>query len=334
MRARLVVLAAMAAVAVLSATPARADGVLPNLATPVQREQAQSRFARGKELMGKKQYDAALAEFRASHEIVASPNTRLEIARCYRAMGRLVAAYAELGRASVEAKELVGQDNRYQRASDSASAERAEIEPQLGFVALTIENPTDDTKVTVGGEELRRAAWNEPAPAVAGGTEVLVETPGHGPVRRTLTLTAGQRTALTVDALSGAPLGGAAVPPPPPEPAPSAPGMSPLRLGAYIAGGVGVAGLATFTIAGVMARSTYDDLNGACHGGPCPPDKSGEISSGKTQQTIANVGLVVGIAGVAAGATLFVLSMPKASPAAPATGLAVGPGWMGVRGSW
>jgi hypothetical protein len=304
---------------------------MPAAATPVQREQAQARFARGKELLGKKQYDAALAEFRASHEIVGSPNTRLELARCLRAMGRMVAAYAELGRAAVEAKELVGQDNRYQRAFDSASTERAEIEPQLGFVALTIQNPTDDTKVTVGGEEIRRAAWGEPAPAVAGSTEVIVETPGHGPVKRTLTLVAGQKTPLTVDAQSGELPGGPAAPPPePPRPEST---TSPLRTAAYVAGGVGVAGLVTFGIAGIMARSTYNDLNGACSGGPCPSDKTGEISSGKTQQTIANVGLVVGIAGVAAGGTLFVLSLPKSTPGAT-TGLVVSPGWMGVRGSW
>ncbi|HEX3343465.1 MAG TPA: tetratricopeptide repeat protein [Polyangiaceae bacterium] len=323
--------AAVLPVLIASVTlPAWADGVLPAVATPVQREQAQARFARGKELLGKKQYDAALTEFRASHEIVASPNTRLELARCLRAMGRLVAAYAELGRASVEAKELVGQDNRYQRAFDSATAERAEIEPQLGFVVLTITSPSDDTKVTVGGEEIRRAAWAEPAPAVAGETEVVVETPGHAPVRRKLTLAAGQKTALTVDAQSGDLPGGAA-PPPPAPPAPVEAGPSPLRTAAYVAGGVGVAGLVTFGIAGILARSTYNDLNGACHGGPCPPDKTGEISSGKTQQTIANVGLIVGIAGVAGGGTLFVLSLGKSS-SGPTTGLAVGPGWAGVRG--
>jgi hypothetical protein len=311
--------------------PAHADGVMPAAATPVQREQAQARFARGKELLGKKQYEAALAEFRASHEIVGSPNTRLELARCLRAMGKLVAAYAELGRTAVEAKELVGQDNRYQRAYDSATAERAEIEPQLGFVALTIQNPTDETKVAVGGEQIRRAAWGEPAPAIAGSTEVVVETPGHAPVKRTVSLAAGQKTALTIDAQSGELPGGPPAPPPP-TPLPDT-GPSPLRTAAYVAGGVGVAGLVTFGIAGMMARSTYNDLNTTCNGGPCPADKVGEISSGKTQQTIANVGLIVGIAGVAAGGTLFVLSLSKGT-AGPSTGLVVSPGWMGVHGSF
>jgi hypothetical protein len=308
---------------------ARADGALPASATPVQRVQAQARFVRGRELMVKKQYEQALAEFRASHEIVTSPNTRLEIARCLRAMGRPVAAYAELGRAAVEAKELVVQDNRYQRAYDSAMAERAEIEPQLGFVSLTIENSTEGTKVAVGGEELRRAAWTEPAPVVAGSTEIVVSTPGHAPVSRTVKLAAGQRTSLAIDAQSGERLGKPS--PEPPPPAPAEPPTSPLRPWAFVAGGVAVAGLATFAIAGAMAHSTYDDLNSACGNAACPRGKAGEISSGKTQQTVANVGLGVAIVGAAAGVTLFVLSRPK-SPSSAA--VVVAPSWMGVRGSF
>jgi hypothetical protein len=320
------------ALSLVAASSARADGVLPDVATPVQREQAQSRFARGRDLMSKKQVDQALVEFRASHDIVASPNTRLEIARCLRTAGKLVAAYAELGRTAIEAKELLGQDNRYQRAYDAAVAERKEIEPQLGFVTLTVQNATDDTKVVVDGEEIKRAAWGEPIPVTPASSEVVVTTPGHGPVRATATVAAGQRQSLTLDAMSGdasAPTAPAAA-----EAASSSSGSS-LRTWAYVAGGVGVAGLATFGIAGVLAKSTYDDLNGACHGGPCPTSKQGEIDSGKTQQTVANVGLVIGAVGVAAGVTLFVISMPKreTSPA-PATALLVGPGWAGLRGRW
>jgi len=331
---RVLLASSMLAISLLAAPIAVADGVLPDVATPVQREQAQSRFAKGRDLLTKKQYDAALVEFRASHDIVASPNTRLEIARCLRTAGRLVAAYAELGRTSVEAKELLGQDNRYQRAYDAAIEERKEIEPKLGFVTLTVQNATDDTKVVVDGEEIKRAAWSEPIPVTPSNSEVVVTTTGHGPVKVAVTVAAGQRQALTVDALSGdangTPSPDAATPAPEQTPS-SGPSM---RTWAYVAGGVGVAGLATFAIGGVLAKSTYDDLNGACHGGPCPSSKQGEIDSGKTQQTVANVGLVVGVLGAAAGVTLFVLSMPKTepAPAAPATALVVGPGWAGVSG--
>jgi hypothetical protein len=315
------------------AAPALADGVLPDAATPVQREQAQSRFLRGKELKGKGNYEEALAEFRASHEIVASPNTRLEIARCLRATGKTVAAYAELGRTAVEAKELIAQDNRYERAYRAAVQERAEIESRLAFVTLTIENATEGTRVLVGGEEILRAAWAEPAPVQAQAAQVVVETPGHARVVRTIQLAAGQHSALAIDAQSGETMDPGSVllsGEPAPSPAPSG---SPqwMRTGAYVAGGVGVAGLAAFAIFGLMAQSTYGDLSHACAGGPCPTDKSGEIDAGKTNETIANVGLAVGIAGAAVGAGLFALSLKKAPVSTAA--FVVMPAWVGVRGT-
>jgi hypothetical protein len=110
------------------------------------------------------------------------------------------------------------------------------------------------------------------------------------------------------------------------------PRPSPLRTYAYIAGGVGLAGLATLAVFGTLAHGTYDDLQNACPNGACPPSKQGEVSSGKTQETLANVGLAVGIVGVAAGATLFVISLRKA-PAGPSAAIVAGPSWVGIRGT-
>jgi hypothetical protein len=310
---------------------AHADGVLLSAATPVQREQAQSRFRRGKELMDKGSYDDAAAEFRASHDIVASPNTRLELGRCMRAAGRLVPAYAEFGRTMVEAKELVGEDQRYQRAYDAAAAERAQLEPNLGFVILTIENPAEGTRVVVGGEEIRRAAWGEPAPVTAGSTEIRVETPGRMGLSRTVTLAAGEKTPLSIDVLSGALLESPPVVSVVPSPAPEPERASALRPWAYVAGGVGVAGLGTLALFGALAQSSYADLQTSCHGASCPPAKQGEISSGRTDEVVANVGLAIGIAGAVAGGVLFVLSLPKASPAS-SVGLFVSPTEVGLRG--
>jgi hypothetical protein len=323
---------ALVAVVLASAAPAWADGVLPAAATPVQREQAQSRFLRGKDLMTKANYDEALAEFRASHDIVSSPNTRLEIARCLLAMGKLVAAYAELGRTAVEAKELKAEDNRYQRTYDAATDERGTLEPKLGFVTLTVQNPSDGTRVTVAGEEIRRAAWTEPAPVLAGTTQVVVSTPGHADVTRSVTLAAGASTALAIDAQSGATESAAPVAATAPVPDESAHHPVPLRTWGYVAGGVGVAGLATFAISGALARSAYDDLQTSCGSGPCPSSRAGDISSGKTKQTVANVGLAVGVVGVAAGATLFVISLKKKADA-PGAAVVVSPSWIGLRGT-
>jgi hypothetical protein len=329
---RLVACAAVLALALAHTSLASADGVLPAAATPVQREQAQSRFARGKDLMGRQSYDAALVEFRASHDIVASPNTRLELARCLLAMGKLVDAYAEFGRTAIEAKELKAEDNRYGRAYDAATTERAQLQPKLGFVTLTVENASDGTKLTVGGEEVRRAAWAEPAPALAGTTDVVVTTPGHVPVTRSVTLAAGASTALTVDAQSGASDASEAPAAPAPQssPARTARGTA-LRTWAYVSGGIGVLGLGTFALFGAFARSKYDQLVTDCGDRACPPSRADAVSGGKADQTIANVGLVVGVLGAAAGTTLFVLSLKK-DDAAPAAALVIAPAWIGLRG--
>jgi hypothetical protein len=323
--------------AALLALPAAAwaDGVPPAGATPLQREQAQSRFLRGKDLMDKGQYQEALVEFRASHDIVSSPNTRLEIARDLRAAGQLVAAYAEFGRTAIEAKELASEDNRYRRAYEAASAERAELEPHLGFASLTVSHATDETRVSIGDEELRRAAWGEPAPLAAGSTAIVVTTPGHRPITRTVTVASGEHVTLTVDADEAA--SEPAVPPasePSPLPAETHDTTrGALRTSAYVAGGVGVAGLATFAVGAVLARGTFDDLQKACGNGPCPPSRQAEVDRGRTEQTLANVGLIVGLVGVAAGVTLFVVSLPKGAPAQSVAVTAV-PGGLGVTGAF
>jgi hypothetical protein len=155
-------------------------------------------------------------------------------------------------------------------------------------------------------------------------------------VKTTVTMKSAERKAVTLDVATGAPppaVAEAAPPPPAPAEDDADAGRRNLRVVAFVAAGVGVAGLATFAIEGSAANSTYHDLQNSCHG-PCPPSKADDISSGKKQQTIANIGLAVGIVGAAAATTLFVLSMPKHSSESATVSFAVGPTWMGMRGAF
>ena len=134
---------------VTSGEEAFAAGVAPGQATAVQREQAQTRFARGKEKLAKGDHAGALVEFNASLDIVASPNTRLFVGRCLRESGRLVEAYVELGRTEIEAKELAKDDPRYEKAGQSAHEERAKLEPKLGFVEVEVAHADATTTLKV-----------------------------------------------------------------------------------------------------------------------------------------------------------------------------------------
>jgi hypothetical protein len=282
--------------------------------------------------MNKGRYEEAIAEFRASHQIVTSPNVSLQVARCLRAENRLVEAYEEFGHASLEAVELAS-EKRYNEAFEAANEERAEIAPKLGFVTLRIGSPAEGTRVTIAGDEIRRSAWTDARAVAPGAPEVLVTTPGHKPIKRGLKIAAGDKIALEIDAQSGALQASEA--PRREAPAPPTPQASNTTLlwASYGAAGVGVAGLVTFTVAGLLANSTFNDLKSGCGDARCPPSKASEISAGRGQQAVANVGLVFGILGVATAGSLFVLSRPRPG-AVSQTAIAVWPGGVGVVGAW
>lgn len=336
LRSALTIAAAIALTTV--AGEASAAGVAPSAATKEQKDKAQSHFLRGKELYGQNKFDAALAEFTSSFDVVASPNTRLYVARCLREMGKDVQAYNEFGRTAAEARELAKSDARYEKAAEAAEQDQKALEPKIGLVAVDVQHASPSTTLKVGGEEIRREQWNQPVAVTPGSADVVAETPGRPAAKKSVTVAAGQRESVSVDAAA--------------EPAPAQASIDKnekavevstpsdragLRPYAYVAGGVALAGLATFTVAGLLSNGTYSDLEQACGGErACPPGHEDDISSGKTQQTIANVGLVVFVLGAAGAVTLWVLSAPSksASPTAASAKVVTRGSYLGLEGSF
>ena len=88
----------------------------------------------------------------------------------------------------------------------------------------------------------------------------------------------------------------------------------PLRPYAFIAGGVGAAGLISFAVFGALGQSQKSDLEEECS----PNCTDDELAPVKTKFLIADISLGVGIAGVATGVVLFFLSMPSSDDSAAA----------------
>lgn len=290
---------------------ALADGASPAAATPLQREQAQERFLRAKDLFDHQAYDKALDEFRASLAIVNSPNARLYVGRCLRARGTLVDAYVELGRASVEAREAIPTDGRYELTAKEATTERDEVAATLGFVTLDVHGADASTEIAVQGRSVPASARGEAVPVEPGRVEVVATTPGRRSASRAIDVAAGAHATVSLD-----------VPPAPPAPpsapraalaesasSPSTAGAAPFVPLAWGSAAVAVVGLGVFTVAGLRAHALYSDLQSACGSGPCAQDRSSDVESGTHAQTIANVGLVVGVVGAVAAVTFFVLSL-------------------------
>ena len=167
-----------------------------------------------------------------------------------------------------------------------------------------------------------------------GTSDVIAQTPGLAPVTKSVTLNAGEKTAITIDA--GVPAsagGGGGGTGPIVEKPKDTGGGGDYRTYAYIAGGVGAVGLVAFGVFGGLAASRYSTIKDECGGRPCPESKRDLVEGGQTYQTVANVSLVVGIIGVGAGVTLFLLSKPK-SPSEGTTSAVIGPSYLGLQGTF
>jgi hypothetical protein len=292
---------------------------------------------RGKELFDQGSFEAALVEFDASRAIVASPNTRLYRARCLRQRGQLVLAYTELGRTMVEALELVKLEARYARTVEAATAERKGLESELGFVNVTLHHPRAETRLFVNGEEIRRTAWSEPAPSTPGAVEVRATTPGLPASVRELSVSAGESADVTID-LGPEPATAKAKAPPSVAKTPARTVAQPGRGGssvrpyAFVAGGVGALGLGAFAVLGALSRRDYQELEGDCEDDRCPTSSRDTIERGRSRQQLANAGLAVGVVGVGAAVTLWLLEPSGESPSGVALDASFGA--VRVRGSW
>ncbi|MBI5534953.1 MAG: hypothetical protein HY898_19655 [Deltaproteobacteria bacterium] len=313
-----------------------AAGVTVEAATAAQKKEAQGKFLKAMTEYEAKKLDKALAGFKASYDIVASPNSHYMIARTLRDLGKLNEAAAEYQGVIDEASK----DTRYGDTLSSAKSEFDELKTRLAFVTVELKGAGPDAKVEIAGKPLDAAKVGTPVIVEAGAVTVIVRT-AKGEEKKTVTAAVGKTEAVTFD------FAAAAVAPTPTGPTQDQPGgvkVDTKKFGmkqwAYVAGGVGAAGLLTFGIFGLMNNAKYNDLNDACAGGHCPPDKSGDIDTGKKYQTIANVGLVVGIVGIGTGTVLYVLgSKKKPAEQPPASArmmpqVAVGPGSVLVTGQF
>lgn len=126
----------------------------------------------------------------------------------------------------------------------------------------------------------------------------------------------------------------------PTAPAEASGGGNGLRVASYVALGVGAVGLGLGGVFALTAKGHYSDANDMCPTFPCEltTDEAAKREQlgkdGDSAKTMSLVGFIVGGVGVAAGATLFVLSSGKKSQQGLSVSPVIGLGSAGVRGSF
>ena len=121
------------------------------------------KFDDGRKAYDGGQFEEALNDFNASLQLLASPNTRLYVGRCYRALGKVASAYTELKLAAREAQDRLAAsgEKRYGATRDAANDEAAQLEVKVPRLIVAVpSNPPAGYVVKVNGRELSQAAWS------------------------------------------------------------------------------------------------------------------------------------------------------------------------------
>ncbi|MEB2310966.1 MAG: hypothetical protein OZ921_02085 [Sorangiineae bacterium] len=298
---------------------------------------ARAAATQGAAAFQKGQWQEAIDLFSRAESLVHAPPHLLYMARASVKLGKLVKAQ-ELYLKIVRDKLAPGAPAAFREAQQSAEAEVKDVEAKIAHLTIQVTGAGGAAvAVTVDGEKVPPALVGIAMPVDPGTRQLQATAPGFAAVTQSVTLAAGasQSVSLVLTADAAAPAGSASVPPAaggaPAAPPGSAPPTPPdrgsgaessgngLRIGSYVALGVGVVGLGAGTLFALQSSSKRSDADAAFEacGSPClksnphAADAAGFDDSAKSAQTLATVGFIVGGVGIATGVTLFLLSSGK-----------------------
>jgi hypothetical protein len=270
------------------------------------RAAAQALFDEGRTLVQAGKAKEACSKFEESERLDPSVGTQLNLADCYERMGATASAWTLY----LEVESAARKGAQPERAS-LANSRAVALQTKLSRLVIVIPqaNQIPGLVVERGTITVGRAQWGAPIPVDPGAQVVKVSAPGKKTWQTNIEIAADASTkTVTVPLLEDAPS----------DATPAQAKQRVQRTAAYIAGGVGVAGIVAGTVFGLRAMSKKSDAG--CDGNVC--DGNAQKDSYEQAQhagTIATIAFAAGGAALAAGVVLY-LTAPK-DPANPETGI-------------
>ncbi|WP_437671628.1 PEGA domain-containing protein [Sorangium sp. So ce131] len=273
------------------------------------RSEARELVYQGDELFAQKKYAEALRAYQRAETLIRVPTTSIEVVKTLAAIGRLSEA-RDLAAAIGSSHAAPDEPWPFTQARRRADALRDELANRIPRLRVNITPTAAGARLRVDGQEMKPSA--EGSLIDPGNHWIEVQADGYVSARQRVYVP--EREVTTVDV---------ALAPEPPGPGS---GTRPWVVGGFITSG---AGLALGLGAGAAYLSARGDLEDACRRGAagCSSDAR---SSANTVGWVSNVGFGLAVAGAAVGGLALVLDAKAPSSAVT---WAVGPGYIGVRGT-
>jgi hypothetical protein len=253
---------------------------------------AEALFRRGREAMEAQRYVEALPSFIESQRLEPAAGTLMNIATCEEKIGRLASAWQHW-REAMDA--LAPTDDRVTFARNRIQS----LEHKLPRLAVSLASGRDrGARVFRDDVELGPATQGVPLPVDAGSHTITVRTPGHHLEQVVVQLREGEQKRLAVQP------GAVEAPPAAFDTQPNAWRKT---LG-WTLTGVGVAGLGTAAVSGLMLLDNKQTVETNCPQKNCMNQEGLDAAAtGRTLTTVNTASWIAGGVGLAAG-LYFLLS--------------------------
>jgi hypothetical protein len=295
----------------------------------------------------------AVEKLSRAEKLFHAPTTLFHLGDCQVKLGKVVEGTENLNR--VVREELApNAPKAFKDAQERAKKALEAARPKIAKLKIAVAAPGDaELSVTIDGEKLPTANLNVNRPIDPGEHTVEASAPGYVTARAKVRLQEGgvDSVALTLErdpnAVAVAPVPApkpAGTPPPAAASAPTTPASpqqdtgatespgAPNRVPAYVALGVGGAGLVLGTITGLVALGKKGALDDNCASKVCPPAEESSLDSTKTMATVSTIGFGVGLVGLAVGGYLWFSAPSSKSANKPSVTPVVGLGSLGLSG--
>lgn len=312
--------------AALFAMPAWAE------ASEADRATARALALEGHSALQKKDYATAADRFGRADTLVHAPTLVVDWARALQGLGRFVEAHEKY---ELVLREGIGDSapKSWLRALEDAKKELDALKPRLAWVTVILKDPPD-ASVKIDGVLVPPAAVGVRRAADPGFPEVTVSALGYEPFKQTVTVGPGEEKSLEVSLRR--------LPEVAPTPTTADDAYRPrqkseaLRLAAYVAFGVGGAGLVTAGVTSGLALRKRSDLKAECRGELCPSSSAKKISTYHLYGNVSAAALGVGVAGLGAGLVLLLTDAKAEEPASAGFSVQplIGLGTLGAEGSF
>ncbi len=288
--------------------------------------------------MGEGDAAKACPKFEASQKADPSPGTLINLAGCYKTLGRTASAWAEYKSAETLARNLKRSDQQ-----EFAAKAAAELEPNLSKLELVPpKTKIKDLQVTRDGELIANGSLGTPVAVDPGKHEIKVSAPGYRPWVTTVEVGPNgdaqivRIPPLAIDETAQADGGGG-----PGRPDSAGGGSSALPWVLIGGGGVFIGGGLIF---GMLASNQASDAENdptLCPNKECSPAGQDEIDSAEGKALISTIGVGVGAAAAITGVVLLLTQDSSSSAKKKSSRFAnvtpvFGPGGSGlyVKGSF